>query len=512
MPHGLIGKLLDHFKHVKLIHSQEDFIPTLFSSESYTVHSSTIASIVLYDYFPAGEKDAINNLFENKKKQYIESLNNFIAPLSSEQKITLNRFLLETIVETTTYGKKRTPHPDKADEWGEFDTTAKNRLMSYFKQKVTEPKTTPYNISLLIYFSVNKSIPPFFTYGERYWTDLEEFNDKVLCKYGAISEPGKRAIVELAIRRNRVGNIYAICEYADMLYYGDSSLGKPNYAEAIKYYEIAAGVRKAEGMETVCHPLALFSLSFIFYNYHRRGKLKDIPDIDYLEMFSDAERIELAINYARLSLDFLENGAAYNTLGVISEALSTDLLKKYNLKSARYYYEKAASNDYVYAYNNLATLEIQQIDTDSEHEMVHLTRGLEYLSHSADKYEPWSSNFLGKFYLLGELRGRKKIYKDMIDRNLAKNYFLRAIRYYIDRNSAWAAANLIVYFPEMYVDDKELLFSHIDICLTKGNDEILSFIAEVYSIDYAKYISKQQTNWELFRENFRDSIMHNVIK
>lgn len=509
MQHGLIGKLLVYFKNLYLIHSQKDFIPILFLSESYSIHDTTMASIALYDFFPAGERDTLNTLFHKKEEQkkYIDSLSEFLSPLSSDQKVNLNIFLLQTIKETTNYGKKRKPIPDKADDWANYDEDMKNRLISYYNQKISDPKTTPYNVFLFICFSVDKKLPPFFTYGQKYLSDLEEFNENILCKYGVISEPGKRAIVELAFRKDGTGNIFALCEYGDMLYYGDSSLGSPNYAEAIRIYEVAAGVKKTKDMETVCHPLALFSLSYIFFNYHRRGKLKNISDIEYLERYTELERVEIAINYSKLSLSFLETGAAYNNLGVISETLSPDLLEKYKLKPAQFYYEKATTYDYVYAYNNLASLEAKLLDNDPEHEMLHLTRCLEYLSHSAADYEPWSANWLGNFYLSGKIRGSDKTYDELINRDLAKEYFFKALQYYIDRNSAWAAANLIVYFPEIYISDIELLYSHIDICLTKGDTGILTFLADMYDIDCIDFINQQHTKWESFCSSFRDSII-----
>lgn len=516
MQHRLIGKLINYVKNLHIIHSQKNFTAFLFHSSEYTVHDTTIASIALYDYFPTGELDTMNNLFNNRANHasYLQSYYQFLLPLSKVQKIEMNSFLLQTIQETIDYGKKRNPNPSKPDDWGIYDLENKNRMITYLEHTCDNSLATPYNLYVYIYYAVNKKFPPFLAYGQQYLSDLEEFNEAVLCKYGVVSEPGKRAIIELALRRKNPdtpGNLFALCEYADMLYYGDNILGKPNYPEAIKIYRTAAGLNNVQGMETVCHPLALFSLSYIFYNYHRRGKLKNIPDIEYLEKYTDLERIEIAILYSKQSLSIMKTGAAYNNLGVISENLSADLVEKYSLLPAQNYYQKATEYNYVYAYNNLATQEIKALNSDPDHEMLHLNNCIQYLSKAAESLEPWASNWLGNFYLSGKVRYSNKIYKNVINRDLAKKYFFKALDYHIDRNSAWAAANLIVYFPDIYIQNKYLLFTHIDICLTKGNDEVLEFLAKSYNIDCTNFIHQQTVKWETFCYNFRNSIINKLL-
>ncbi len=102
------------------------------------------------------------------------------------------------------------------------------------------------------------------------------------------------------------------------------TLHTPDYPKAIEIYQIASGLQKAEGSENFCHPLALFSLAYIYFNYHRRGYLKDVPNIDILEPMTPEERLEKSILYCNLSIAFYPNGLSYNNLRNISNSLSPE--------------------------------------------------------------------------------------------------------------------------------------------------------------------------------------------
>lgn len=508
MEHGLIGELIIQLKKIYLIHSQKEFLPILFLSDYYSVHDSTMASISLYDFYPAGEKETLNHLFSNKRSEYLQTLTNFLSPLSNTQKIKLNYFLYKKISTTNHYGQKRNPDPNKPDDWGAFDSEIAQQLKDYYSQKKDDPETTAYNIYLFIYYSVNKKTPSYFSYGQKYQSDLDEFNEQVVCKYGVNSEPGKRAIMELAFKDDGTSNVFALCEYGDMLYYGSGDfISSPNYSEAIKIYEIAAGIRKTQNMETVCHPLALFSLSYIFYNYHRRGILKNIENIDYLDDFSEIERLELAIHYSKLSLSFLKNGATYNNLGVISASLTKKEREQYHLKAPSEYYQIAITHHYIYAYNNLAMSEVDLIEKDPENELTHLSKCIEYLTYAVQKHEPWSANWLGNFYLFGIVRNINKKYEQYIDLDKAKEYFLSAIQYHIDQNSAWAATNLLLYFPTIYEKNMDLLNHHLNICLTRGSSEILNIISKKYGMDCSDFLEKNKSDWTIFCANLKKTVL-----
>ncbi|MBR1567517.1 MAG: hypothetical protein IJ648_01015 [Lachnospiraceae bacterium] len=100
---------------------------------------------------------------------------------------------------------------------------------------------------------------------------------------------------------------------------------------------------------------------------------------------------------------------------------------------------------------------------------------IEFLTISADKYEPYAANRLGLFYRTGEIIGTagSTVCKDHIDSKLAKEYFLKAT-VYPDANSAWAYLNLMKYYHKDYDTNIELMNEHMEYI------KILN--AEVYDI------------------------------
>jgi len=88
---------------------------------------------------------------------------------------------------------------------------------------------------------------------------------------------------------------------------------------------------------------------------------------------------------------------------------------------------------------------------------------IEFLTISADKYEPYAANRLGLFYRTGEIIGSSgnTVCRDHIDSKLAKEYFLKAT-VYPDANSAWAYLNLMKYYHKDYDTNIELMNEHME--------------------------------------------------
>lgn len=89
---------------------------------------------------------------------------------------------------------------------------------------------------------------------------------------------------------------------------------------------------------------------------------------------------------------------------------------------------------------------------------------------AADKHENWSANKLRLFYIKGEVEynNNKTIFDEVIkadkqSRSKALEYFKKAVEYTIDDSSIYTFAYMIINYPEIYKDDKDLLKYHISI-------------------------------------------------
>lgn len=345
--------------------------------------------------------------------------------------------------------------------------------------------TLEYNVYLLIYFGVCKNLPSNFSFGLKYRQDLEEFSNKVLCKYGVKSHPGIKALLELSTK----GNIFALYECGDMYYYGNKKHPEPDYNKAIEYYRKAGGVDKKENIdETNCNPLALWSLSYIYFNYQRRLDLKEVKNIYELDRLTVVERVEYAVNYAKKAVELTECGPAYNILGLISQFVDKELCEKNNLKDPIYYFKKSAELDYIYAFVNIAMLEKDQIFTDEKNKFEHLKEYLYYLTIAGDKPENWADNELGLLYLNGIVSSdntkKQYVFENLIDRKQSLNYFKRATEHIIDNSSIEAIANMVIHFPELYLDDNSLFQNHVKMVYEKNNRKAMEMLEKHFHETY----------------------------
>ena len=470
---GIIGRIYDELNSVNLFPNTKEFIEFLTQKEGCSISNACWAEIAKKDYFTKTLTLDISEFLDDEEEfesELKETFNN-----NDNLKNLLNPRLTDILITVNTYEV-----PNRGIIF--YNPELKEQLLSYL-QVTKDNFSIERNIYLLVYFAVRKTLPANFYFGYGYRQQLNEFNDKIICRYGVNSKPGTRAIIELAEN----GNIFALYEYADMLYYGNSFVNVPDYEKAISYYQKAAGLNKISNQiknKGLCNPLALWSLSYIYFNYHRRVELAKADNIIELDRLTSDERIEVAIQYAKWAIGMTSCAPAENILGVISRYLGKSQQRKYNLKSPLEYFNNAKEHDYIYAYNNVASVELDLIFTDPTNETAHLDAYIKNLTISAKKMEPYAANTLGKFFLSGTVKTEidncayEHTYAEYINPQTAKECFHYGISSYMDGNSAWAYANLIVFFPNDYKNNIELLADYFKHCCKLKNLNPLVFLHE----------------------------------
>jgi TPR repeat protein len=483
--HGIIGQIYYLLKEHGIYNSTENFFVELFQCEetrdaiysnekepeaTNTVNSFSgvkFSNISQFDFLDTNTFKDTDKLLSDAKA-YQSKIECRLGNLPASEENIINRKLIQILDNISIYAIKRCPKAQ--EDFKNYDTKCISLLRVYFLQK-KDFFDLSYNIFLLIYFAVYKHLPADFFYGSDYKKDLKEFNETVICKYGVTSSPGVRAIIALAEREKP--NIFALYEYADMLYYGNLNGPQKDLYKAFHTYQKAAGLNRINHIiESTCNPLALWSLAFIYFNYRNSSSpelghfpVGTIPELDSL---SKLEKIEGATHYALAAFQLTEDAPSANLLGRITSIREDELpgiariKQKYSLNSSEEYFKYASEQGYVYATNNLANTELEQIFNTSDNLCTHIERYISLLKLSAEKYEPWAANSLGEIYRTGEIKNRKTNqsipYKT--DSQLANKYYHLAIDYFNDINSAWAYANLIVYYPEEYINNYQRFVQH----------------------------------------------------
>ena len=104
-----------------------------------------------------------------------------------------------------------------------------------------------------------------------------------------------------------------------------------------------------------------------------------------------------------------------------------------------------------------------------------ISEAIKYLEKSAENYCTWANNKLGELYREGYIniyyetigKSESRQFKK-IDRQKAKGYYLSAIDYFIDKDSAWAAYHLLEsYSDELDRDTKNRCRDIIEIAKNK---------------------------------------------
>ncbi len=198
-------------------------------------------------------------------------------------------------------------------------------------------------------------------------------------------------------------NPYAIHELGNLEYTGRIT-GYPRYEEAYNYHKLAASYN---------HPTSYWMLAHMLI----RKKIGSLTIDD----------IKLANDYLDKAIS-LHSISALNTKGLCYLHGYT-INQKPDLDKAIDYFEKAASKNYVYAYNNLGKIYEDKKDYE---------KAFTYYQKSAMEEESYACNKLGLFYLNG-IYVTKDIQK-------AFDYFTLGANASIDTLCEWNIYNLVKYF------------------------------------------------------------------
>ena len=198
-------------------------------------------------------------------------------------------------------------------------------------------------------------------------------------------------------------NPYALHELGNLEYNGLVS-GYPRYEESFKYHKEAASYD---------HPTSNWILAHMIIN-KKIGSLSN-------------EDINNAWNYLQKAKS-LDSISAINTIGICYLKGYTPQ-KEININEAFKYFELAAKNNYLYAYNNLGKI----YENKKEYK-----KAFEYYLESANQEESWACNKVGEYYRLG-LHIKKDLSK-------AFQYYTIGSNSPISNRCNWNIYNLVNYF------------------------------------------------------------------
>ena len=241
------------------------------------------------------------------------------------------------------------------------------------------------------------------------------------------------------------GNAYANYEIGSNEYYGYFA-GYPRYDEAFKYLEKAASMDHA-------------SANYMIGNMFVRGLLGNKSN----------EELEKGYKYLLKSYE-LGNVAASNLIG--NMYLNGIYPLEKDIEKAKEYYNKAANNNYAYAFNNLG-----RIEEDNDN----YKGAFNYYLQSANLGESWACNKVAEAYRIGVVD------KDM---DKAYYYYTRALENNYRTLCFYAYYNLAKYFYingyDKYSKDENKALEYYDIASDNG---ILEASLELFFYYSKKYLS-----------------------
>lgn len=457
--------------------NQSDFFDKLFHISEKNIKLNCFEKIYpdffSRDFLAKSTRKKIENELLYKHA-FVDNLRNLCFPLSNGQKRKIHAELIQIVQKADCYMEKQKTSNHVA-KFVQYSEEMKRKLLGYMDIK-DDANSLEYCLYLCIYLGTLHILPSNFYFGINYDKELQKFNQEVLCKYGITSVPGVRATIMLAQK----GNIFALYERGDMEYYGRGIDKKIHLAEAFNYYKQAAGIDKT-GMTdlTSCHPLALWSLSYILLNYKRRRELIHCETIEEIENLDEEERRKLIVKYAMLAIQINECAAAANVLGLFVKLTDQEVIREQfpKLESAQYYFQFAADRGYLYAYNNLAVYAADMIELgklNRNEKEKYIKQYIENLEQAAQQLEPWAANRLGLLYLTRKILPNSQEYVLMSpNRREARKYFEIAAERYEDRNSARACQNLLSFFGEYYLDFEEHKIPLFLACINEYGDEVM---------------------------------------
>lgn len=267
-----------------------------------------------------------------------------------------------------------------------------------------------YNLFIKLFiYSVLENIQPLYKQSINIKINKDELDDYLKVKlYEGYSYTN--SLIELA----KKNNIYACADLGSMEFYGQIS-GVIDYEKSYEYYLKAANKN---------HPKACFMIANLI--------LTKKVDKDFDTLWA----------YLKKAID-LGSTSALNTMGLCYKfGINKD--KKIDLEKAKYYFELASNDGYVYAYNNLGLL--------CENEKDALT----YFKISADLGESWALNKVGLYYLKNN------------DYKTAFVYFNKSIEAPLKERNKWGYYNLAknYYDKGCIKENKKLYDKYMNIFLT----------------------------------------------
>lgn len=499
---AIIGNAFEKLKTMKYWEKDKEKFLTFFGMDPKTAeyivgNNHTNTSFFNYGYY----KGIINveKFYHNCQKK--------VEGISEEDKKLINMTLREVLSEDNKYANDYDKNTLKKDiQLIDYDKKSVDCLL-YFYELQEYTYDLAYNMSLFLRFAIDKELPEKFYYGANYAKALKEFNDEVLTMYGVTAMQGVRAILYLADKKN----VFALYEKADMYYYGNNAGIKQDIVMAFEMYKQAAGFRVMSGVEeddaeraqnSFVHPLALWSLAYIYFNYHRANtklaKCPNIPQIDCEFKGNELGRVECAAKYAKMAFELMdyELAPAANILGKISLLTENDLegisviKEKYNLDSAENYFKLAADKGYIYSINNLAMMEAEKLFTSPKDTWKeHLKNVIGYFEKAEEQHEPQGSNMLGDLYRTGIIQRRDGIigprldetreFPEIVSDSKAFIHYQRATVSFLNVYSAWAYCSMITYYPKRIIE----------------NDLLFAYMKSIHELGFKAPIDKMKNEW-----------------
>lgn len=263
---------------------------------------------------------------------------------------------------------------------------------------------------------------------------------------------------------SKENNPYALHELGNLEYNGIIS-GIPRYDEAFIYHKKAASYD---------HPTSNWILAHMIIN----KKIGSLSQDDINNAWSYLQKAK--------SLDSI---SALNTIG-ICYLNGYNPKKEININKAIQYFEIAAKNNYLYAYNNLGKIYEEKKDYQ---------KAFEYYLKSAKQEESWACNKVGEYYRLGL----------SIEKNeeLAFYYYTLGSNSPISNRCNWNIYNLVKYF---YLEGNSTLGIKKDI------EKSISLLNQIKDFKhsnelflYAYYNLYQQDNSYLDKVNYYLNILNN---
>lgn len=488
--------------------SKEKFIHFITNNDKQSLGNNSSINFN-NDYLPLSITEQLDNLLQNPN-----TYNEIIEAKNYIFDTAFNKTLINLLLPQEDYSYL-VMHNKENLEFIPYDKDQQKFLYSYL-QINKDAFSTGDILYYLIYFFLHKKNPPAISNR----IDLISFDNSILSMYGARADSAVRAIISMATKTN-CNNIYAMYEYADMLYYGTTHGVNQNFTKALEYYRKAAGIIQTENNDIhnsiSGHPLAYWSLAYIYFNYKKAGTKLENAYIEELEKLTYDKRVEKAITYAQYSLVNNDCASAYNILGNISYEADESTQKKFGLKPAIKYYEIAANKGYSYAYNNLAKCYAEKIILNSTSPKITewLNEYIKNLGKSSELNDNYASNTLGRFYMEGTLRtrieGKEKSldikdwiisthfntknnyenisFKDIqMIKDISTKYYRKAFQYILDENSAWAIYNMLTNYMNEFdktfstTEERNAILNQVGSLGCKAvNDKI---IANKASFDY----------------------------